>query len=114
MCRRDCEVSRSPTCAISSFTRTIRIFSVLLEHGGVLLSRDRGKTWEDRSKGIDYVDMHYIENYPGSQERYYVSSARGFFRSDDCGKQWYPVENGMPWADTPLYCYSHEWHFLPG
>jgi photosystem II stability/assembly factor-like uncharacterized protein len=87
---------------------------VLLEHGGVLLSRDRGKTWEDRSAGIDYVDMHYINNYPGSKERYYVSSARGFFRSDDCGKRWDPVENGMPWADTPLYCYSHEWHFLPG
>jgi photosystem II stability/assembly factor-like uncharacterized protein len=87
---------------------------VLLEHGGVLQSRDRGKSWEDRSQGIDYVDMHYIENYPGSKERYYVSSARGFFRSDDCGGQWQPAENGMPWADTPLYCYSHEWHFLPG
>jgi photosystem II stability/assembly factor-like uncharacterized protein len=87
---------------------------VLLEHGGVLLSRDRGKTWEDRSDGIDYVDMHYIENFPGSKERYYVSSARGFFRSDDCGKQWRRVENGMPWGYTPLYSYSHEWHFLPG
>jgi photosystem II stability/assembly factor-like uncharacterized protein len=87
---------------------------VLLEHGGVLLSRDRGKTWEDRSEGIDYVDMHYIENYPGSKERYYVSSARGFFRSDDCGRQWRRVENGMPWGYTPLYSYSHEWHFLPG
>ena len=54
---------------------------VLLEHGGVLLSRDRGKTWYDRSVGIDYVDMHYIENFPGSKERYYVSSARGFFRT---------------------------------
>jgi hypothetical protein len=52
---------------------------VLLEHGGVLLSRDRGKSWEDRSTGIDYVDMHYIGNYPGSEDRYYVSSARGFF-----------------------------------
>ena len=20
----------------------------------------------------------------------------------------------MPWADTSLYCYSHEWHFSPG
>jgi len=87
---------------------------VLLEHGGVLLSRDRGKTWEDRSTGIDYVDMHYIENYPGSKERYYVSSARGFFRSDDAGKQWHRVENGMPWAYTELHSYSHEWHFLPG
>jgi photosystem II stability/assembly factor-like uncharacterized protein len=87
---------------------------VLLEHGGVLLSRDRGKSWEDRSTGIDYVDMHYIENYPGSKERYYVSSARGFFRSDDAGKQWRRTENGMPWAYTELHSYSHEWHFLPG
>ncbi len=87
---------------------------VLLEHGGVVLSRDRGRSWEDRSAGIDYVDMHYIENYPGSKERYYVSSARGFFRTDDAGKQWYRAERGMPWAGTPLYCYSHEWHFLPG
>ena len=87
---------------------------VLLEHGGNLLSRDRGKTWEDRSQGIDYVDMHYIENYPGSKDRYYVSSARGFYRSDDAGKEWRRVENGMPWAYTEIHSYSHEWHFLPG
>ncbi len=87
---------------------------VLLEHGGVLLSRDRGKTWEDRSTGISYVDMHYLENYPRSKDRYYVSSARGFFRSDDAGKQWRRVENGMPWGYTELYSYSHEWHFMPG
>ncbi len=87
---------------------------VLLEHGGVLLSRDRGKTWYDRSIGISYVDMHYIENYPGSKERYYVSSARGFYRSDNAGEHWRRVENGMPWGYTELHSYSHEWHFLPG
>lgn len=87
---------------------------VLLEHGGVLLSRDRGRTWEDISSGISYLDMHLICNYPGSRERYYVSSARGFFRSDDCGRQWRRVEKGMPWGYTELYSYSHEWHFLPG
>ena len=87
---------------------------VLLEHGGNLLSRDRGQTWEDRSAGINYVDMHYIENYPASQERYYVSSARGFYRSDNAGKQWRRVENGMPWGYTELHSYSHEWHFLRG
>jgi hypothetical protein len=85
---------------------------VLLEHGGVLLSRDGGKTWDDRSTGIDYVDMHMIENYPGSKERYCVSSARGFFRSDDCGLHWYRTENGMPWGGHPVYSYSHEWKFL--
>jgi hypothetical protein len=87
---------------------------VLLEHGGNLLSRDGGKTWADRSNGIDYVDMHYIENFPGDKERYYVSSARGFYRTDDAGRNWRRVENGMPWAYTELYSYSHEWHFLPG
>jgi photosystem II stability/assembly factor-like uncharacterized protein len=87
---------------------------VLLEHGGNLLSWDRGQTWADRSTGIDYVDMHYIENYPGSKERYYVSSARGFYRTDDAGKQWRRAENGMPWGYTELHSYSHEWHFVPG
>ncbi|MGH7927000.1 MAG: WD40/YVTN/BNR-like repeat-containing protein [Candidatus Binatia bacterium] len=87
---------------------------ILLEHGGVLLSKDRGQTWYDRSAGIDYVDMHYIENFPGSKERYYVSSARGFFRSDNAGEHWRRVESGMPWAYTELHSYSHEWHFMPG
>lgn len=85
---------------------------VLLEHGGVLLSRDRGATWEDRSEGIAYVDMHMIENFPGSTERYYVSSARGFYRSDDAGLHWTRTENGMPWGGTPHYCYTHEWRFV--
>ena len=87
---------------------------VLLEHGGVFLSRDRGRTWEDASSGIVYLDMHLLANYPGSKDRFYVSSARGFFRSDDCGRQWRRVENGMPWGYTELYSYSHEWMFLPG
>ena len=52
---------------------------VLLEHGGVLLSRDRGQTWYDRSVGIDYVDMHYIENFPGSKERLLCLVGARFF-----------------------------------
>ncbi len=87
---------------------------VLLEHGGVLFSRDRGQNWYDRSAGIDYVDMHYLENFPGSKTRYYVSSARGFLRSDNGGEHWRRVETGMPWGYTELYSYSHEWHFMPG
>lgn len=87
---------------------------VILEHGGLVRSFDRGKTWEDASSGISYLDMHVLANYPGSSECYYVSSARGFFQSDDCGRQWRRVENGMPWAYSETYSYSHEWLFLPG
>ena len=87
---------------------------VLLEHGGVLRSRDRGKTWTDCSTGIDYVDVHVIENFPGSKTRYYLSSAQGFYRTDDGGDHWYRTEQGMPWAGQPAYNYSHEWKLLPG
>ena len=87
---------------------------VLLEHGGVLRSRDRGATWADCSTGIDYVDVHVIENFPGSKTRYYLSSAQGFYRTDDAGDHWYRTEGGMPWAGTPAYNYSHEWKLLSG
>jgi photosystem II stability/assembly factor-like uncharacterized protein len=90
------------------------ILYLALEHGGVVLSRDRGRTWEDASAGIAYPDMHLLSNYPGSKERYYVSSARAFFRSDNRGHGWRRVENGMPWGFTEMYSYSHDWLFLPG
>lgn len=90
------------------------ILVVLLEHGGVLLSRDGGKSWDDRSSGIDYLDMHMLQNYPGSTERYVVSSARGFFTSDDAGRTWVRMEQGMPWTGSPMYCYSHDMQFLEG
>ena len=67
-------------CAIFLFTPTIRIsFMYCSNMAGYCLSRDRGKTWYDRSVGIDYVDMHYIENFPGSKERYYRLVSARFF-----------------------------------
>ncbi len=87
---------------------------ILLEHGGVVRSLDGGTNWEDVSNGIDYLDMHIIENLPGDFDRYYVSSARGFFRTDDGGKIWKRVEDGMPYAYTEYYSYSHEWMFCKG
>jgi hypothetical protein len=91
-----------------------RLLYVALEHGGIVVSRDRGETWEDASTGISYLDMHMIRNLPGNKERYFVSSARGFFRSDDGGKAWQRTERGMPWAYTEEYSYSDEWLFCPG
>jgi hypothetical protein len=87
---------------------------VALEHGGIVRSRDRGKTWEDASAGIDYLDMHQIRSLPGDRERLLVSSARGFYRTENEGREWRRTEQGMPWADTELYSYSHEWLFCPG
>lgn len=87
---------------------------VSLEHGGVVVSRDRGETWEDVSNGIDYLDMHMLFNLPGDRETYFVSSARGFFKTHNGGREWQRAETGMPWGYTELYSYSHEWMFCPG
>ncbi|MEK9931564.1 MAG: hypothetical protein VW557_12565 [Rhodospirillaceae bacterium] len=90
-----------------------RIF-LALEHGGIIYSNDRGANWADATKGIDYPDMHVIRNLPNSADSFCVSSARGFFRSDDINGIWTRSENGMPWAYTEEYSYSHDWLFCPG
>ena len=85
-----------------------------LEHGGVVRSRDAGASWDDVSDGLAYPDMHMLANYPGSRDCYFVSSARGFFVTDDRGEGWRRSEDGMPWAYTEVDSYSHDFLFLPG
>jgi hypothetical protein len=92
----------------------VDLLYVSLEHGGIVVSHDRGESWQDVSAGIDYLDMHMLHNLPGDRQQYFVSSARGFFRTDDGGRQWRRAEDGMPWGYTELYSYSHEWLFCPG
>ncbi|HET9883055.1 MAG TPA: hypothetical protein VFS81_14970 [Candidatus Binatia bacterium] len=58
------------------------IIYLCIEHGGIVRSFDRGKSWEDVSKGIDYLDIHVIANSPRRMDRYYVATATGFFTSD--------------------------------
>ncbi|MPZ13085.1 MAG: hypothetical protein GEU73_01435 [Chloroflexi bacterium] len=84
-----------------------RIIYVGLEHGGIIRSRDRGETWEDVSGGIDYLDIHHIESIPGDADRYYVSSARGFYTSQDPADGWVRAENGC------TRDYFHDFLFLP-
>ena len=77
-----------------------------LEHGGIVRSFDRGATWEDVSKGIDYLDIHVIANFPKRNDRYYVASARGFFTSEKPEVGWTRAENGM------TRDYFHDFLFL--
>jgi photosystem II stability/assembly factor-like uncharacterized protein len=59
------------------------------------------------SSGIDYLDIHIIKNFPGSLKRYYLSSARGFFTSDNPADGWVRAESGFN-RD-----YFHDLIFLP-
>lgn len=78
-----------------------------IEHGGVALSADRGRTWEDVSQGIDYLDIHYVSSLPHRFDRYFVSSARGFYATDDPRQGWSRAENGCTRS------YFHDILFLP-
>ncbi len=90
------------------------VIFVSLEHGGIVVSRDRGASWDDASAGIDYLDIHMLRNLPGNKDRYFVSSARGFFRTENGGRRWQRTEDGMPWGYSERYSYSHEWLFCEG
>src|SRR5687767_6898632 len=71
------------------------VLHVCLEHGGVIRSFDRGKSWQDVSGGIDYLDIHHISSAPGRNDLYFLATARGFFSSTDPGNGWRRAENGF-------------------
>jgi photosystem II stability/assembly factor-like uncharacterized protein len=59
-----------------------------IEHGGIVRSFDGGESWQDVSSGIDYLDIHKVCNHPIRRDLYFVTSARGFFRSTDPSRGW--------------------------
>jgi photosystem II stability/assembly factor-like uncharacterized protein len=79
-----------------------------LEHGGIIRSFTRGKSWEDVSRGIDYLDIHHISSAPSRSDLYFVATARVFFRASDPGQGWQRAENGF------TRDYFHDFVFLSG
>jgi photosystem II stability/assembly factor-like uncharacterized protein len=84
-----------------------RTIFLSIEHGGVLRSHDRGNSWQNVSAGIDYRDIHVVRSLPHRLDRYYVSSAQGFFTSDDPAQGWVRAERGF------TRDYYHDFIFLP-
>ncbi|HLQ34240.1 MAG TPA: hypothetical protein VK457_16265 [Chloroflexota bacterium] len=78
-----------------------------IEHGGIARSADRGRTWEDVSEGIDYLDIHTVASLPHRFDRFFVASARGFYTTDDPRNGWTRAENGCSRN------YFHDIVFLP-
>ena len=90
-----------------------RILYLCLEHGGVVRSLNHGETWEDVSAGIAYLDIHHIASNPGRPDTFFLSTARGFFRTDNPAEGWSPADTGMPWAHSAERNYSHDFAVLP-
>ena len=79
-----------------------------LEHGGIVRSFDRGRSWEDVSEGIEYPDIHMIVKSPANPKKYFAATSRGFFVGDPPEAGWKRAEKGME-SD-----YFHDVILLPG
>jgi photosystem II stability/assembly factor-like uncharacterized protein len=85
-----------------------RVLAVGLEHGGILRSSDGGGHWEDLSEGIEYIDIHTVKGDPIHADLYYAATARGFYRSDQQGRNWVFSERGLNRS------YFHDLVVIPG
>jgi photosystem II stability/assembly factor-like uncharacterized protein len=65
-----------------------------IELGGVMRSRDRGATWEDRKPG-SYPDSHALATHPDAGEYVYEAAGGGVALSEDGGDSWRAVDEGL-------------------
>lgn len=65
-----------------------------IELGGVMVSRDRGLTWEDRKPGSQH-DAHALATHAAAPDRVYEAAGGGVALSDDDGVTWLPLDEGM-------------------
>ncbi|MBL8581654.1 MAG: exo-alpha-sialidase [Rhizobiaceae bacterium] len=80
-----------------------------ISSAGVFHSADGGKTWEPRNRGTraDYMPddqrypefgqcVHCLVMAPGGGGRLYQQNHCGMYRSDDGGRAWDSIEDGLP------------------
>ncbi len=100
--------------AVFSFgAERARVFAAV-EVGGVLISNNRGNSWQlvegsdgspdmDRTLGtLIHPDVHSIEVHPSSPDLVTAATGGGLYRSDDCGRNWkclYPCYCRAVWVD---------------
>ena len=87
---------------------------------GVFETDDAGKTWEARNKGVraDYlpdpypeigVCVHKVGLHPDRPEVLYQQNHSGVYRSDDGGRSWTDISNGLPSRfGFPLVVHPHD------
>jgi photosystem II stability/assembly factor-like uncharacterized protein len=68
--------------------------AVGIELGGVMRSRDGGKTWIDHNPQA-HSDAHQLLTHPLAPERLYEAAGQGIARSDDWGDTWMRLDEKL-------------------
>ena len=82
---------------------------VAISTAGVFHSADGGESWEPRNQGTraDFLPegqrypehgqcVHCLVMAPGTPDRLYQQNHCGMYRSDDGGRRWHSIEQGLP------------------
>ena len=94
--------------------------SVGISAAGVFHTTDGGATWEARNKGVraDFLPekfpevgqcVHHMECHPIKPNVLYQQNHCGVYRSDDRGKSWVDISEGLPSRfGFPIQIHSHD------
>lgn len=63
-----------------------------VERGGVHVSNNRGKSWEERRDGV-WDDIHHLHR--AGETTYYASTGTGIYRTDDTGQSWTRLDDDL-------------------
>ena len=87
---------------------------------GTFSTEDGGQTWEARNSGVraDYLPekfpevgqcVHHMQLHPDKPQVLYQQNHDGVYRSDDEGKQWIDISEGLPSRfGFPLQIHPHD------
>jgi photosystem II stability/assembly factor-like uncharacterized protein len=75
---------------------------VAVADGRPMLSRDGGRTWQQRTAGLPQSPAEGLALDPLVAERLWIASASRIYRSDDAGATWLAAGEPLPEANTSV------------
>jgi hypothetical protein len=93
---------RAKVSAVTCHPEHAGLLLASIEVGGLGASKDGGKTWVPRDKGLP-PDVRFLIA-PAVSGRLYTGTGAGFYRSDDLGGTWAQKTKGLPYQQVRSLC----------